>query len=80
MTTTRPPAPEITAEQARRLIAAAAGHNINPVTGPQTIGDIIAGDAAEDGLGIRPRKGACLTVLPARDPQALWPFRTWFIR
>jgi hypothetical protein len=25
--------PEITAEQARRLIAAAAGHNINPVTG-----------------------------------------------
>ena len=38
MTTT----PEITAEQARHMIAAAAGHNINPVTGPQTIGDIIA--------------------------------------
>ena len=29
MTTT----PEITVEQARWLIAAAAGHNINPVTG-----------------------------------------------
>jgi hypothetical protein len=49
--------PEFTAEQARRLIAAAAGHNINPVMGPQTIGEIL-------GLGMQALDGALSKHLP----------------